>query len=71
MTYKIEQLVETFKKHHERSAVLNKQLIEQFVMENPGKPIPDPFNDDFSLPLALACICEEIVELKGERNERI
>ena len=62
--YSIEELVKTFSLHHQRSIELNKQLIEQFKENHPGEPVPDPFNDDFSLPLALKTICEEIVQLK-------
>lgn len=62
--YDIESLEKTFVLHHERSVELNKKLIAEFVENNPGEPIPDPWNDDFSLPLALAAICRELVALR-------
>jgi hypothetical protein len=61
--YEIQELEKTFKEHHKKSVKLNKKLIKQFQENNPGEPIPDPFNDDFSLPLALAAICKEILHL--------
>jgi len=62
--YEIAELEKTFKEHHKRSVKLNKKLIKDFKANNPGEPIPDPFNDDFSLPLALAAICKSIQDLK-------
>jgi hypothetical protein len=61
--YELDTLIKTFRLHHERSVELNKKLIEQFKEDAPGEPIPDPFNDDFSLPLALEAICKEIDKL--------
>ena len=58
--YDLDTLIKTFKLHHERSVEFNKKLIKEFQENNPGEPIPDPFNDDFSLPLALEAICKEI-----------
>lgn len=62
--YDLESLEKTFLIHHERSIELNKKLIKEFQENNPGEPIPDPFADDFSLPLALAHICREIINLR-------
>lgn len=62
--YDLESLEKTFLLHHERSQELNKDLIREFQENNPGKPIPDPFADDFSLPLALAHICRELLYLR-------
>lgn len=62
--YSIEELEKTFKLHHKRSKELNKKLIKEFKKNNPGEPIPDPFNDDFSLPEALASMCSEIIKVK-------
>lgn len=62
--YSIEELEKTFRIHHERSVELNKKLIKEFQENNPGEPVPDPFRDDFSLPLALAAICEEMLRLR-------
>ena len=64
--YSIEELVNTFKLHAVRSEELNKQLIEEFKENNPGDPIPDPFNDGFSLPLALEAICKELLALRDK-----
>lgn len=64
-TYSIEELEQTFRIHHIRSEKLNIDLIKKFKENNPGKPVPDPFNDDFSLPLALSAICSEILKLKN------
>lgn len=65
--YDIESLEKTFRLHHERSVELNKKLIKEFQENNPGEPIPDPWNDDFSLPLALAAICRELQELRKKK----
>ncbi len=64
MKYTVEELKETFLLHHEESKKLNKKLIKEYQRDNPGEPIPDPFNDNFSLPLALSAICDEIIRLK-------
>lgn len=66
MKYSLDDLKITFLLHHERSKKLNKKLIKDFQENNPGEPIPDPFNDDFSLPKALAAMCDEILRLKNE-----
>lgn len=66
--YNIETLVKTFRVHHERSQQLNKKLIAEFKENNPGEEIPDPFNDDFSLPLALEAICKELLQLKCDHD---
>lgn len=63
-TYDLQTLKDTFLLHHERSKELNKKLIKEFQENNPGEPIPAPFNDEFSLPLALAALCEEILRLR-------
>jgi len=65
--YDLDSLIEIFQLHHARSEKLNKKLIREFQEKNPGEPVPDPFNDDFSLPLALEAICREIVELKKDK----
>lgn len=62
--YDLETLIKTFKLHAKRSEKLNKKLIKDFKENNPGEPLPDPFDDDFSLPLALESICKEIQALK-------
>lgn len=62
--YSIEELEKTFLLHHERSVELNKKLVREFQEENPGEPIPDPFRDDFSLPLALQAMCVAIRDLR-------
>jgi len=66
--YSIEDLAKTFKLHHVRSEKLNKKLIKEFKEKNPGEPIPDPFNDDFSLPLALESICHALLELRKAKE---
>ncbi len=63
--YALEELEKTFRLHAIRSEKLNKKLIKEFQENNPGEPIPDPFNDDFSLPTALAAMCTEILKLKS------
>jgi hypothetical protein len=63
--YTIEELEKTFRIHAIRSEELNKKLIKEFKENNPGQPIPDPFNDNFSLPIALASMCAEIIKLKN------
>ncbi len=63
--YSIEELEKTFKLHHERSVELNKKLVKEFQENNPVEQIPDPFNDDFSLPLALESICKTILQIKN------
>lgn len=65
--YDLDTLIKTFALHHENSVELNKKLIREFQENNPGDPTPDPFNDDFSLPLALAAICKEILHIKKSR----
>lgn len=68
--YDIETLIKTFALHHERSSELNKKLIKEFQENNPGEPIPDPWSDGFSLPLALESICKALLDL-NKRLDRI
>jgi hypothetical protein len=62
--YGIEELEKTFLLHHERAVVLKTALIKEFQDINPGVPIPDAFNDDFSLPLALHAMCVEFTQIR-------
>ena len=67
--YSIEELEKTFLLHHKRAEKFNKELIKEFQENNPEEPLPDLFNDDFSLPLALAAICKEILQARvGKSN---
>lgn len=64
MKYTIEELVVTFKDHAQRAAKHNKEIIKGFKKNYPGEPLPEHMKEDFMLPTALACICEEIVKLQ-------
>lgn len=65
--YSIDNLIKAFEEHHWKSLELNKKLAKKFQENNPGEPIPDAFTDDFSLPLALKSICQEIKNLKDSK----
>lgn len=62
--YDMENLKKTFEEHAIKSENLNKECIEKFHENNPGEPLPDLYKEDFSFPLALSAICEEILNLK-------
>lgn len=60
----LEDLIKTFHDHHERFIKSQKDLRKMFEENSPGKPIPDDMTDDFSLPLALATLCNAVLELQ-------
>lgn len=68
--YGLEELEKTFLLHHQNSVELNKKLIKEYKENFPGEPIPDPFNDDFSLPLALHAICVAIRDLRTTLSKK-
>ena len=55
--YSIESLVKTFGDHHKKS-------IEDYERRKKDYPDSKEIPYDFSLPLALQSICQEIIELK-------
>ncbi len=63
--YSLESLAEIFAVHAIKAKKINEDLIREFKENNPGEPLPDHFQDDFNLPLALSRICKEILELKN------
>lgn len=58
-----------FRKHHEESIKLNETLMSQFISANPGEEIPSHFTEEFSLPLALSEMIDEIMLLRQEIEE--
>lgn len=69
MQYSLEELEDTFKKHHERSKELHKESIKRFKKNYPEETMCDPFTNDFSLPLALAVLTKAIIEIQEKMNE--
>ena len=67
--YKLQYLIDKFRDHDKRAQEQNKRLIKQFMENSPGQPLPEHFMDDFSLPMALASICSELLAIKN-RNEQ-
>ncbi len=62
--YTLEELIATFLDHHEKWEMRNKELIKEWKENNPGEEIPIYLKGDFSLPLAMASICKEVLNLK-------
>jgi len=67
--YSLEKMVDKFTHHAKIADKYNKELIEKFIKDYPDVPLPQHFSEDFSLPLALACICSEVLEIKKQINK--
>jgi len=65
--YKIEELVDKFVEHARTAEKNQKDLLAQFKVNNPGKPLPEHLQDDFNLPLALASMCSLLLHLKNKK----
>lgn len=64
--YKIDQLIDTFHDHAKQAAKDNAERLQEFKQNFPGEPVPEHFYELFSLPVALAAMCEAIVELQKQ-----
>lgn len=68
--YSIEKLYEAFLDHSLKSGISNQHQKQMWIEMNPGEPVPDHFNDDFSLPEALAVMCAEIIRIRDGQYKR-
>ena len=68
--YTIEDLEKTFKAHAVLAEKNNKRIIKEFQENNPGKPLPEHYTDDFNIAMALSTICGAILELKKRNSEK-
>lgn len=68
--YSIEELEETFRLHHEKALEEHNKSIKKFQENFPDEPLPKHFEDEFSLPLALAAICVAIRDLRNVLPKR-
>ncbi len=66
--YGVDKLHEMFVEHAAKSKISTQRLKQMWIMENPGETVPDHFNDDFSLPEALAAMCAEIIRLRDKQH---
>ena len=66
--YSIEFLVQKFQTHSKESEKIREEQVENFKENNPGIDLPEWLKDDFNFPLALNCICLEILELKNKKS---
>ncbi len=66
--YELNELFATFIDHSQKAEQFNKKLITDFLENNPDSELPDHFKDDFSLPMALASICHEILMIKNHMS---
>jgi hypothetical protein len=66
--YTLEYLIEKFLEHEKRAEQTQKELIAQFIENNPGEPLPEWFKDDFNLPGALSSVCAEVLALKHAKG---
>lgn len=69
MKYELEEIFKTFTSHIEESDRISEECIQRFKEYNPDKPVPDHMNRDFNFPSAMACICQEIMKLKENKND--
>jgi len=63
--YKIEGLSGIFADHAIKAEENDKLLLQQFLEQNPGSPIPDHFIDPFNIAKALSIMAFEINRLKN------
>lgn len=66
--YSIEALHKTFLDHAAKSKISTQRHKQMWIDQNPREPVPDHFNDDFSLPEALAAMCAEIISLRDKQH---
>lgn len=62
--YSVSELIKTFEKHAEQSKEHQKELKEKYLENFPNQDLPDHFNYDFEISLALQSICIEIQNIK-------
>lgn len=62
--YSLEELCDMFLEHAEKYLDDQKERVDNFAKNFPGEELPRNLADDFVLPLALASICYEIIQLK-------
>ena len=62
--YELEYLEKEFIKHGVDARNGAKTLLDSFVSNHPGAPIPDYLKDEFCLPIALVSMVKELIELK-------
>jgi hypothetical protein len=63
--YSMEKLRETFSDHAAKSEKAEEERVARFKEINPGEPLPEHMTGDFSLPKALASMCEAIIGLQS------
>jgi hypothetical protein len=64
--YSLENLIEIFSSHAEKSDENNVRLRNSFVESNPEMPIPEVFLDPFNIARALYHLCREMKEIKDK-----
>lgn len=62
--YTIQELLEVFQGDAIISEKNRIQEIEKFKIKYPGVSLPIHLEDEFGIANALACICEELIELR-------
>lgn len=67
--YEMEELEKIFLEHALKVQENQDRMVEQFIEQYPDEPIPEHIIDTFSLPIALASICGEIISLRKESQE--
>lgn len=67
--YSIEELIKTFEEHAVTARKNSKEMLKEFLKNNPGEPVPAWYLDEFVLPQALADMCKEIVRIKSSVRE--
>jgi len=68
MKYTLDYLSEKFKEHAIKAEKNNRKSLANFVENNPEAEIPEWFLDEFSLPLALKTIVDELIQLKENKK---
>lgn len=66
MKYTLEELFDKFQGHTILAERQRKEWIASFKENNPTEPLPEHMMEDFNLPLALSCLCEEILDIKSK-----
>ncbi len=63
--YELDYLSTKFQDDAVSSEKHKEEMIARWKESYPGEKLPDSFNDDFSLPIALKSVVDELVELRA------
>lgn len=62
--YTLEYLSKVFSEHFVENEKERQRILKKFKEDNPEQPVPEWLNNDFSFPLAIKTIVDELLKMK-------